>query len=652
MEAQTLTRLRVFLPILSIALVLLMSCSSYAPSTPDRDVSLQVDKGGISSAEVQLAVEELISNEQALPDQISMKFVEGVDIDSIVEEFDLNLIDYKEFIDFYQFALPEGTNLASLVATLRGNPAVEVAEPIYVTHMAALRVDPNDPHFQAGEQWYLENLDVPEAWVIEPGDPAIDPVPIVSDVAVAVLDTGFDYDHPDLNIDDMTPVNEKIFAGRDFVNGDSAPNDDNGHGTAVTGIIGARTGNATGISSIAWNPRIIPVKVLDQNGLGNSAQTTDGIMFAIQEFLENKDKLDPYDLEGFLFTNPFNARLIINMSFTYETPNALGPSQMELNAIKYAVQRGALMVAAAGDSARPLDDGSTSIYPASHSAVVAVGSTNQANALSLSSNSLPTYADPATSSFFVAPGEGIVSTYPMQYSDGYAVGSGSSFSAAVLSGVAALIWSENPQITPAQVIETLKEGADADLIGGLGPDHISGHGLINALKSLERNFTPLPEDEPMILRAFTNPILHGDIIFVVRSQYKLIPATEPAPPEDPTDPLSPQINNGMPISYIIGWDYDFDMVVDDPFPFQAFLDKGYWRHEIYIGELDDATYVGRIHFPQDLTTVLTPDPYRMGQLVITFTGVPSDRKIDTNLPQTISASTAIQIDEFNYDLPN
>ena len=77
----------------------------------------------------------------------------------------------------------------------------------------------------------------------------------------------------------------------------------------------------------------------------------------------------------------------------------------------------------------------------------------------------------------------------------------------------------------------------------------------------------------------------------------------------------------------------------------------YWRHEIQFGQIDSATYIGRIHLPQDLTPTMVTDPYPMGQLVIEFTGVPANRKVDTNLPQTVGASTTIQIDKFNYDLP-
>jgi subtilisin family serine protease len=653
LEARALiSRMRVFLPIIPIALLLVASCTARGPALPDRNG--EVLAGTTASAVVvEAAVRDLLASDRVVPGELSLKLVEGAEIDPILDQWNLTLIEYLDFIDFYHLAVNDGGDLAGIVASLRGDPRVAVAEPVYRTYMSQLRVTPNDAYFTTGDQWYLENMDVPEAWVIEPGDPSIEDVPIVNDVVVAILDTGVDLTHEDINTDDPENIgdNEKIFPGNDFVNGDSNPADDNGHGTMVAGIIGARTDNDVGISSIGWNPRLIPIKVLDSEGVGNGVLTAKGINHAVQTFKDAQEKADPYDKTFWVFDNPFNARLIINMSFTYETPNTLGPSQMELTAVNYAIAHGHLLVAAAGDGARPLNDGSTSVYPASFPGVIAVGCTDQANALSPDTNTLPLSADPATANFFVAPGVDIISTYPTALSDGYAVGTGTSFSAACLSGVAALIWAQFPFLSPGEVIETLADGANSDIVGTLGADYVSGHGLINAFDSLQRSFTPDPSNDPMIVRAFTNPILHGDIVFVVRSKYDLLGATETAL-ENPWDPFSPFVNNGYPFNYLIGWDFDLDQVIDYQFPYVYYLDTYYWRHEIEIGQIDDATYIGRIHFPQDLTLDITSNPHPMGQLVIQFIGVPFNRKFDTSLPQTVAAATTIQINEFNYDMPD
>jgi hypothetical protein len=232
------------------------------------------------------------------------------------------------------------------------------------------------------------------------------------------------------------------------------------------------------------------------------------------------------------------------------------------------------------------------------------------------------------------------STMPMDMSQGFGVLSGTSFSAACVSGVAALIWAQFPFISPAEVIKTLAEGADANIVGSLGPDYVSGRGLVNALNSLQRNFEPNPTENPIVVRAFTNPILHGDIIFVIKSHYRLMSATD-----------SVSQNNGFPFRYIIGWDFDLDGVVDQEFPYVWALNENYWRHEIYFTQIDSATFIGRVHFPQDLSEALTTDTHPMGQLVIEFIGVPFNAQWNSSLPQTVAGSTAIQIDEFNYDLP-
>ena len=308
-----------------------------------------------------------------------------------------------------------------------------------------------------------------------------------------------DYNHPELAPTANGPYDLKILPGTDLVNGDENAQDDNGHGTMICGIVGARTNNGAGIASIGWNARLIPVKVLDQDGVGSSLNTANGIMYAVQTFLKAKAKVDPISGEPSIFSNPFNARLIINMSYTYEVANALGPSQMELTAVNYAIGQGALLVAAAGDGARPLNDGNTTIYPASFPGVVAVGATDHVNSLMPDSNTLPLTADPNTSAFFVAPGADILSTSLTSYS-GRLCGRLRHFVCwrAMASGVATLIWEKFPFLTPSEVIDTLVKGANADIIGGLGADHVSGHGLINALNSLQTTFTPNPTNEPVI----------------------------------------------------------------------------------------------------------------------------------------------------------
>ena len=152
--------------------------------------------------------------------------------------------------------LPQGISVPDAVQAYKALPDVEYAEPNYIVRASAI---PNDTRF--GEQWGLHNTgqvingfcrksrgryNAPEAWDILQ----------VTSVIVAVIDSGIDSNHPD--------IASNLIAGYDFVENDNIPNDLNGHGTHVTGIIGAVGNNATGITGVSWSVKIMPLKVLDQ----------------------------------------------------------------------------------------------------------------------------------------------------------------------------------------------------------------------------------------------------------------------------------------------------------------------------------------------------------------------------------------------------
>lgn len=166
----------------------------------------------------------------------------------------------------------EDISVEKAIATYDENPAIEYIEPNYEVSINNL---PNDPRFD--ELWGLNNtgqrgvedadIDAPEAWDIQTG----------SDVVVGVIDTGIDYIHPDL--DDNLWVNEgeipdngidddgngyvDNYHGYDFVNGDSDPFDDNGHGTHVSGTIAAEGDNGVGVIGVNWDAQIMGLKFLD-----------------------------------------------------------------------------------------------------------------------------------------------------------------------------------------------------------------------------------------------------------------------------------------------------------------------------------------------------------------------------------------------------
>jgi subtilisin family serine protease len=270
--------------------------------------------------------------------------------------------------------LPDNLSVEDAVRLYRENPDVEYAEPNYLVRAAVI---PNDTRFT--EQWYLRNtgqvvnstagtfgadIDAPEAWGITEG---------TSSVIIAVVDSGADNNHPDLR--------NNLLAGYDFVDSDSEPDDLNGHGTHVAGIIGAVSNNAQGVAGTAWNCRILPLKALDQNGEGTIDNIVDAIAFAADH----------------------NAK-IINMSFAGSNyPQTL------YNAIKSYPDM--IFIAAAGnDSLAGIggNDDVTPNYPASFDLpnIISVAATDQNDSLANFSNYGVKSVDIA------APGENIFSTIP------------------------------------------------------------------------------------------------------------------------------------------------------------------------------------------------------------------------------------------------
>jgi subtilisin family serine protease len=149
-------------------------------------------------------------------------------------------------------------SVPAAVASLRGNPAVEYAEPNWIYHADAI---PNDPRYP--ELWGLARISAPRAWDVTTGSSAF---------TVGVVDTGIATDHLDLA--------QNVVPGWDFVQNDADPRDFNGHGTHVAGTIGARGNNGRGVTGVDWNVSLMPVRVLDGSGSGSNANVTAGLAYA------------------------------------------------------------------------------------------------------------------------------------------------------------------------------------------------------------------------------------------------------------------------------------------------------------------------------------------------------------------------------------
>jgi len=260
-----------------------------------------------------------------------------------------------------------------LIASLTNDPLVEYAEPNYI--YTATATTPNDTSFS--NLWGLNNtgqtvngtagtsdadIDAPEAWDTNTG---------TNSVTVAVIDTGVTLLHPDLAA--------SLIAGYDFVDDDAIPYDLNEHGTHVSGTIGAIGNNATGVTGVAWNPKIMPLRVLNASGSGSTVDIVAAVIYATQ-----------------------NGANIINMSL-----GGTGYSQTYYDAINTARSAGVLVVVAAGNSTNN-NDGGTHFYPCDYTLdnIICVAATDQNDALASFSN----YG--ATSVDLAAPGVNIYSTIP------------------------------------------------------------------------------------------------------------------------------------------------------------------------------------------------------------------------------------------------
>ncbi len=285
---------------------------------------------------------------------------------------------------------------------------------------------PNDPYFAL--QWSLNKIGLPEAWEAEKGTS--------NSVTVAVLDTGVYAAHPDLA--------GKVVAGYDFVNLDTDPSDDDGHGTAVASIVAAVTNNAKGIAGISWGAKIMPIKVLNGSGYSSGYAVSKGIIYAAD-----------------------GGAKVINMSFggsDYSTTIDV--------AISYAKTKGCLLAAAAGNLFNGALPGIS--YPAAYDGVLAVSATNESDLIASWSN----YGDFVD---LAAPGNNILAAYPPVFafnpSDPYVYVYGTSAAAPHVSGLAALLWSKYPYLTATQVEDALIRWADD--LGASGFDVEYGWGRVN-----------------------------------------------------------------------------------------------------------------------------------------------------------------------------
>lgn len=330
---------------------------------------------------------------------------------------------------------------------------------------------PNDP--LALRQWYLNRIHAFDAWPT---------LPSLLGVRVAVIDSGIDADHPELE--------NQIAAGASFVQS-SWRSDTNGHGTFVAGEIAASLNNAQGIAGIAFPAELLVAKVVRSDGTISPEAEARAIRWAVDRGAQ-----------------------VINLSFGgVRDPSDRSRdtySPLEAAAVQYAVSKGALVVAAVGNAdSAPEEPWGYAGYPAALPHVLGVSAVARDGSVPIFSNRDRIYNDIA------APGEAIFSTLPRSltsssrpgcvlqgYSDcgpiEFRRGDGTSFSAPQVSAAAALLFGSRAQIQPDQVAALLtRAAADADSDSGCsrcstGRDSLTGWGMLDVESAIQA-LDALPE---------------------------------------------------------------------------------------------------------------------------------------------------------------
>jgi len=340
-------------------------------------------------------------------------------------------------------AMSEGQTLAALNA----DPNILSAEPNYIVKLDIPQNDlvpawnpkdfagsPNDP--QMDQQWHHAKIGSVAAWAKEQGDKKF---------ILAVTDTGADYSHPDLK--------DKLLPGYNTVDGNDNVEDGNGHGTHCIGIAAAITNNGIGVAGMAPNVQVLPIQVLSKSGSGSYASVAEGIVQAADRGAK-----------------------VISMSLG-------GPSSSAAltDAVQHAINKGALVVVAMGNSAHGSDSNPIPrpSYPAATPGVMSVGASD-------SNDKAARFTQAGDWISVIAPGVDIHATFPT-YASGmpgkdYGAISGTSMATPMVAGLASLVWSQNKNMTAKQVRERIESTTDD--LGPQGYDILFGHGRINAARAL------------------------------------------------------------------------------------------------------------------------------------------------------------------------
>ncbi|WP_294290332.1 S8 family serine peptidase [uncultured Chryseobacterium sp.] len=413
------------------------------------------------------------------------------------------------------------TDVVSVLKIYAENPAIDFAEPNYIAHGAGVKgadifsTFPNDSYFLS-RQWGLYNngtfsasgmttatdadVDMELAWDVETGNP---------NMIIAVSDSGLNMSHEDIAARVWTKPVEIIdgidndgngliddYRGWDWVSNDNNPTDDHGHGTNCSGIIGSIANNGKGYAGVNWNSKIMPLKVLNSSNSATYAAMANSLYYAVD-----------------------NGAKIVSMSI-----GGSSTSSLIANAISYMKTNNVLLVACMMNNNNEVAN-----YPAAYSTaydnVIAVGSTDandkRTQPFFWSSTSGSSYGNHIN---VVAPGNYIYGLGIDSNTSYNSYWGGTSQATPLVAGVASLILSKKPTLTPAQVRNILQltaedmKGVPAEDTAGFDKYH--GWGRINAyaaLNSVVLNTSDIEKEDQLRI---INPVVHGYLEIINRKKLK------------------------------------------------------------------------------------------------------------------------------------
>ncbi|MCH6255538.1 S8 family serine peptidase [Puniceicoccaceae bacterium K14] len=379
----------------------------------------------------------------------SVEFEEFLKSENLAVSWKSRLSDFVQ-IKIYNSSLSRFEDISTMAAT---RFASVIVEPDYINFTSEV---PND--FNSARMWHLDQVSAVEAWGVETGSP---------DVVVAIIDTGAETDHIDL-VDNIW-VNELEIAGNgidddnngfvddvngwDFLDDDNDPNDTDGHGTHVAGIVSATGNNSLGTTGIAWRSKVMILRTGDNDGLSNQAIA-----------------------EALRYAKAMRERGV-NVVATNNSYGGSSSSRGMQSVIQDQEDAGILFVAASGNDGSNLDGGFTQ-YPASYAVdtIISVANSTQSDSLSSSSNYGTQSVDLA------APGTSIYSTLT-----GGSIGylSGTSMASPLVAGTVALVASYDPELSWEDIKNRILDTVDE--VDNLQGRVLTG-GRLNAFAAVDSEF--------------------------------------------------------------------------------------------------------------------------------------------------------------------